>query len=190
LRRLLLAALAVAALAAPAPAAASAHLPALTPGPNDALSRALERGALSEAQFALARAEALFRPLAAHARYGDVEAMPPRAATLVLRDLALRKSGLQGAERARAEGILARPFSAESRIFPRPDDTVLGFPIDAADDAQYSLAAAGSLAWACFDTLPICITFVTTTDDAIPLADSVGLAGWPDYLESVIAAVG
>jgi hypothetical protein len=84
-------------------------LPVLAPAPNDALTRALEAGALSEAEYALERARSVFQLARARAEWGDVERVGGREVTLVLRDLALRVSRLEGAERALAQRILARP---------------------------------------------------------------------------------
>ncbi|HVL64146.1 MAG TPA: hypothetical protein VM573_03135, partial [Actinomycetota bacterium] len=73
--------------------------PALLPAAReDALSRALEAGQLSEAEYALERARSLFTPKDVRARFGDVARPDPRNATIVLRDLAIRLKDLQGAD--------------------------------------------------------------------------------------------
>ena len=119
LRRWALAAVALAAVAAvvPAPAGARAKpLPALTPAPRDALTRALETGRLGEAEYALERARSLFRPAQVREAFGTVVRPGPRDATLVLRDLAVRLRFLSGAARAEAERILARPDDGDVPI--------------------------------------------------------------------------
>lgn len=96
-----------------APPAAGAprtrHLPALTPVRTDALTRALDTGRLSEAEYALERARSLFHLGKVRSEFGDVARPGGRDATLVLRDLAVRIRLLSRADRARAERILARP---------------------------------------------------------------------------------
>ena len=84
-------------------------LPALAAAPNDALTGALEAGELSPAEYALHRARSLFRLGEVRDEFGDVARSDPHAATLILRDLFARVSSLDGAERAEAEAILARP---------------------------------------------------------------------------------
>jgi hypothetical protein len=75
----------------------------------DGLARALEAGQLTEAEYALERAESLFRLSAVRARYGDVERPDPHEATLIMRDLAAHLSELPAGGRARANDFLARP---------------------------------------------------------------------------------
>jgi hypothetical protein len=93
--------------AAVAPAAAAP--PPLTPGPPDALTRALENGRLSEARYALERARSLFAIDEVRKEFGQVAAPSPHDATPLLRDLAVRSDLLRGEDRARAQTILARP---------------------------------------------------------------------------------
>jgi hypothetical protein len=124
--------------ASPAAAAGPAkRLPALTPVRSDALSRALQRGGLSEAQYALERARSLFRLGAVRREFGDVARPDPRAATPILRDLAVRLRLLAPADRATARGILARP--TDNKYF---------------DEHHYPGAAI--LASACDSTRPLC----------------------------------
>src|SRR5262249_18382150 len=89
--------------------AAAKRLPGLAPTRHDALRRALDRGSLTEAEYALARASSLFHPDAASARFGDVTAPRRLDASLVLRDLAIRQRALHGAKLERARAILGRP---------------------------------------------------------------------------------
>ncbi|MBW3592641.1 MAG: hypothetical protein KY396_03010, partial [Actinobacteria bacterium] len=84
-------------------------LPALVEAPRDALTRALERGRISEATYALERAISLFDRRSVAARYGSIARPDGREATLVLRDLAIRLDRLRGTERKRGEALLARP---------------------------------------------------------------------------------
>lgn len=90
-------------------AAQGRPLPASARVADDALTRALERGALSEAQYALERARSLFRLAAVRREFGDVARPDPHAATFILRDLAFRVRHLAAPERREAEAILARP---------------------------------------------------------------------------------
>jgi hypothetical protein len=94
------------------PAEAAGHskrLPTLTPVAPDALSRALERGELSEAQYALERARSLFRLGAVRRQFGAVARPQPRDATPILRDLLARLRVLSPADRVAAKALLARP---------------------------------------------------------------------------------
>src|SRR3954468_22794124 len=93
----------------PAAAGHSKRLPTLTPVAPDALSRALERGELSEAQYALERARSLFRLGAVRREFGAVARPRPRDATPILRDLLARIRLLSPSDRAAARGILSRP---------------------------------------------------------------------------------
>jgi hypothetical protein len=91
-------------------------LPGLTPVRPDALTRALDAGRLSEAEYALERARSLFQPLRVESEFGALVHPGPRDATLLLRDLALRLRFLPAAERAEAERILARPDDGDVPI--------------------------------------------------------------------------
>src|SRR5437762_12972165 len=106
-----LAAVSMCALVVVAPTAAGrqSHAPAPTPMAHDALARALERGQLSEAQYAWQRARSLFRLDAVRREFGDVARPAPGDATLILRDLVLRYRSLSPAERPVARALLARP---------------------------------------------------------------------------------
>jgi hypothetical protein len=95
--------------ASPGVAAPAKRLPPLTPVAHDALTRALERGELTEAQYALERARSLFSIGAVRREFGHVLRPNPRAATPILRDLAARYGFLRSTDRAQATAILARP---------------------------------------------------------------------------------
>jgi hypothetical protein len=104
-------ALALVALLIPATGAAQTTVrdhPELAPV-YDGLARALARGRLTEAEYALERARALYRPERARRLFGDVATPDPRAGQAILRDLAARRGELAPAQRAAAERILARP---------------------------------------------------------------------------------
>jgi hypothetical protein len=104
--------------AAPGVAAPAKRLPALTPVAHDALTRALGRGELTEAQYALERARSLFRLGAVRREFGDVARPGPRQATLILRDLAARYRSLPVSQRVTARDILARPNANQSECDP------------------------------------------------------------------------
>jgi hypothetical protein len=146
----------VCALVATAPAGASParRLPELTPAPQDALTRALDHGRLTEARYALERARSLFALRGVRAEFGEVARPDPHAATPILRDLAARLAGLSGKDRTAADRILARPTD--------------GTP----GEHQYrSGAILGKL---CDATLPLCVHWDerTTHADAPPRADN------------------
>jgi hypothetical protein len=94
---------------APGVAAPAKRLPPLTPVAHDALTRALERGELTEAQYALERARSLFSLGTVRRELGDVARPGPREATAILRDLAARLPDLSGGDRSSARAILSRP---------------------------------------------------------------------------------
>jgi hypothetical protein len=111
----------VALLALLAPAAGAAaqpqrELPDLLPPGDDGLARALLKGRLTEAEYALERATALYRPERARRLFGEIEHPGPREGTALLRDLAARVGELGPADRARAERILARPTDRRDAI--------------------------------------------------------------------------
>lgn len=143
-------------------------LPALAPVGDDALLRALERGRLDEAAYALERARSLFDLDGVRARYGDVERPQPRAATLVLRDLVLRLGQLTARQRAEARALLARPTDGGA---------------DPAGDGY----AVPEEAPVCTDHG--CIHYVASTDDAPSLTDVDPANGIPDYVETASAVL-
>jgi hypothetical protein len=140
-------------LAATSPAAAGGaqRTPALAPAPRDALTRALARGDLSEATYALERARSLFRPEAVRREFGDVAPPGPHDATPILRDLAARLQFLSPTDRKTARAILARPTNS-------------GDPLHAYAPGTPTLSA-------CDPTRPLCFHWVTTTRDAASAAD-------------------
>jgi hypothetical protein len=128
------------ALLVPAPAAALPHkgLPALTPVHHDGLTRALARGRLTPATYALERARSLFQLDRVREEFGNVERPSPRAATPILRDLAVRVRDLAPADRAAALGLLARPT-------------------DRSDPGEHHYGVNAILARLCDAARPICV---------------------------------
>jgi hypothetical protein len=144
------------ALVAAEPAAARAKpLPSLTPARSDALSRALAHGRLTEAQYALERAQSLFRLQLIRRQFGDVARPDGHDGTLILRDLALRIRFLSGEDRQTAQAILARPT----------DST----------DPDHHYPGTAIIASACDSTRPLCFHWDENPADADapPGADSV-----------------
>ena len=139
---------------ASASAATAKRPPALTPVAHDALTRALERGRLTEARYSLERARSLFALDRVRRQYGQVRAASPREATAILRDLAARLRLLSGKDRADASAILARPT-------------------DSADPYEQHYRANAILAEACDATRPLCVHWDerATNRDSPPGAD-------------------
>jgi len=167
--RAILAVLALAAgLAAFAPAAFAQGdakpLPALAQTPRDSLTRALAAGELTEAQYALERAESLFHPVRVAARYGAVSRAHPRDATVIMRDLAIRVRFLSGTDRNRALSLLARPT-------------------DGGSDPQGDGYTTGEATPVC--GAHVCVHYVTTTGDGVNATDASG-NGVPDYVDQAI----
>jgi hypothetical protein len=152
------------------PAAGAAKpAPAVVDVGRDALARALERGRIDEATYALERARSLFDLAGVRARYGaDVRRPDPRAATLVLRDLVLRLRDLTAAERAEARSILARP--TDGAADPQKDG--------------YSVSEEPP-----FCSTNGCVHYVASTPDAPDLTDTDPADGIPDYVETASAVL-
>ncbi len=92
------------------------ELPDLVPPPDDALADELAEGRLTEAEYALERALAIYQPERARRLYGRVARPSAREGTLILRDLAARLPELSPTRRAAAERILARPTDRRDAI--------------------------------------------------------------------------
>jgi hypothetical protein len=157
----------VLALSASPTSAASKPLPQPVPVADDALARALAAGRLSPARYTLERARSLFRLGAVRREFGDVARPDPHAATMILRDLALRLRQLPAAERREARAILARPDDGSvpiSHAWPP------GSPSTAACDSN------------------MCFHWITNParDDAPDLTDGSG-NGIPDWVDTTIA---
>ena len=114
---------------------------------------------------ALERARSLFSLGQVRARFGRVAAPDPRAATMLLRDLALRLEDLGPAERAAAERILARPTGPGS------------------DPDKYSTEETP------FCSTHVCVHYVGSTLDEPPFEDVSGVIGVPDYVETASAVL-
>jgi hypothetical protein len=121
----------------------------------DALTRALESGRLTKAEYALERARALFHLARVRQVWGDVARPGPRDATLVLRELALRKGSLPPAKRRQAAQLLARPT-------------------DGANDPFGDGWAAPRRSFRRTCTANFCLHWVRRTADAPPLRDADG----------------
>jgi hypothetical protein len=139
---------------APGAAAPAKRLPPLTPVAGDALTRALDRGELTEAQYALERGRSLFSPGAVRREFGQVAEPSLRDATPILRDLAVRMADLSGADRASARAILSRPTN--------------NFYVD-----EHHYRSNAIVATACDTTRPLCFHWDerATNRDSPPGAD-------------------
>ena len=151
--------------------AARKPLPRPVPVANDALTRALANGEVTPAVYAFERARSLFRLGAVRKEFGDVARPDPHAATLILRDLAVRLGDLPPAERAKAERLLARPSDGASDPF---------FGWDAAESPASPICDAH-----------VCIHWVDFDDDpfnAPPAADA-DTNNVPDWVEDVVQPI-
>ena len=126
----------------------------------DALTRALDRGHLTRAQYSLERAVSLFDLQSVRARFGGVRRVDPHLATIVLRDLAVSVHALNGADKARALALLARPDDGVSDPF----------------GDGYSVPSEVGC------STHICLHWVESTTDAPPLEDA-DASGFPDWVE-------
>jgi hypothetical protein len=154
------------ALSAGPASAAKKPLPGPAPVASDALTRALARGQLTPAAYALERARSLFHLGAVRREFGDVDRPDPHAATLILRDLALRVRELPTSEKRQAGALLARPSDG-----PGPDE----------DDPWH--ASESSASPVC--DANVCIHWVDSTADAPPAADG-DANDVPDWVEDVV----
>lgn len=143
-------------------------LPGLTPAPEDALTRALETGRLTEAEYSFERARSLFEPKVVARRFGAIATPDPREATLVLRDLVLRKHELSGDDRASAEAVLSRPTDNRS-----------GDPIN----IKYGGADAKRTC-----TSNLCVHYVTSGAHQVDTTDA-DANGLPDYVDTVVTVM-
>jgi hypothetical protein len=147
-----------------APGRTAKSLPQLAHPSHDDLYRALRRGKLSEAQYALQRAVSLYRYGRVDARFGHVARPGGRDATMILRDLVVRLDDLSGADKALAERVLARPTN------PR---ALAGYRPGAADVSPLC-------------SINVCVHYVSAGADAPDLTDANG-NGEPDYIDAVSA---
>jgi hypothetical protein len=147
-----------------APGRSEKSLPNLTHAAHDSLYRALRRGRLSEAEYALQRALSLRSYGRVDARYGRVARPAGRDATMILRDLVVRLDDLSGADRALAERVLARPSSPRS---------LGGYGPHRADVSPLC-------------STNVCVHYVTIGADA-PDPTDANANGEPDYIDAVSA---
>jgi hypothetical protein len=155
------------ATASPSLASPAKPLP-LTRTAPDSLTRALARGELTQAQYALERAASLFHPGRVAARYGPITRPNPRDATLILRDLALRVRYLDSpADQARAAAILARPTD-------NPDP----------NDAHNTYGATAEATPVCGAN--VCVHYVTSGPHAVDPTDGGDAGTTPDYVDSAL----
>lgn len=127
-------------------------------------------GSIPSAQEALARAQALFAGPAVTARAargGAASGVDPHSVTLVLRDLAARRSELTGADRAAAAALLARPSQS-----PDPDRIVSwnGNPEEST----------------CSGAVPVCVHWTTAGRHQPDLTDD-SANGVPDWVDTTLA---
>jgi hypothetical protein len=121
-------------------------------------------------QVALERALAVFEPRQARASYrAAAQNVDPREATLLLRDLAAQVSKLHGADRRRAEAILARPTDGASYDSP----------------AGYDGVPRSKRKRSC--NLRFCVWWVTQGTERPSLRDRRPRNGRPDYVDKTIA---
>jgi hypothetical protein len=146
--------------------AARKPLPRPVPVANDALARALAKGELTPAEYALERARSLFHLGAVRREFGEVARPDPHAATLILRDLALRIRQLPATERLEARRILARPD--DGAVPPWTHAWPDGAPAATACDVN------------------TCFHWITNGAyaDAPPLNDGPPANGIPDWVET------
>jgi hypothetical protein len=136
---------------APAALGAARPAPELTPGPTDGLTRALARGSVTDAQYALQRARSIFEPAAVRARFGQVAPARDLDATFVLRDLVARYAELSPAEQRIARAILSRP-----------DDT--DNPNEAGGHYDQGVVNSDDYVYRC--TSSFCVNWVKTSSDS------------------------
>ncbi len=143
------------------------------PGPADTLTRALVSGSLSPARYALERWASVVDAGSVRPRFGRLAPPDPRSGTLLARDLLVRLNELGPRARARAERLLARPTDGVNDP-DTPPGTDVGYSVDEATPV-------------CDPN--VCIHYVTTTANAVPVADAAGTIGVPDYVESVAGVI-
>jgi hypothetical protein len=149
--------------------AARKPLPRLAPAGSDALTRALRTGAITPAHYELERAASLFDLDGVRARYGDVRRPDPRSATMILRDLAIRESGLSGGALRRARALLARPTDGGNDGFGAPKYGSVAEETPLCDPN-------------------VCIHYVMSGKHAVKPRDGDS-SGVPDYVETVLSVM-
>ena len=160
------------AVARPLQPAGPNALPRLTPARHDGLTRALANGSITQAQYALERALSLFHPGLVEARFGRVETPDPHDATMILRDLRIRKDALSGSELRQANSLFARPNDNHN---------------DGPGAVKWTNAARATATLYC--STNVCIHWVTISNDAPPLDDVAPADGVPDWVATTDAAL-
>jgi hypothetical protein len=128
---------------------------------RDDMTKALRRGDITEATYALNRALSIFHPAQVRARFGEVREPGPRDGTPILRDLVASYNELSPAQRVVAQSILARPT-------------------DGAGDPEGDGYTVAEQAPVC--NTNACIHYVASTSDAPP-------AGWMDSTTTALDTV-
>ena len=146
----------------------AAHTPQLVQA-GDGLSAAVERGTISPAKAALLRAQALFHPAVVERATGLTIRPGGREATPIMADLSHYAWRLQGADRAAAERLLARPD--EGGGDPLGDGwTTPEAPASPVCDAN------------------LCVHWTATGVDAPPAADD-NADGVPDWIDLTLSTL-
>lgn len=133
------------------------------------------RGKLTRAEYALERATSLFHLKKVRNRYGNVERPAPHDATMILRELALTKHELSGADRRQANRTLARP--TDGNADPHGDGYEPGtVPVTQCFDADGNLGEE------------VCFTWVGSSQDAVPFVDN-NTNNTPDHIDAAADAM-
>jgi hypothetical protein len=122
---------------------------------------------LTEARYVLKRAESLFKYRRVSREFGDVERPDPHAATLLLRDLALRLGELSGDDLRAARAILARPDD--------PQGDQYGTPYQ-----------AGPHPTLCSPTFSYCLHWADPGDPNAPQQTDEDGNGRPDFVDDAV----
>ena len=144
---------------------------------RDGLQLALDNGTLDRDQYALERAASLFDHRRARRRFGGVVRQDPHSATALLRDLGAHSDDLSGADRRRAQRILARPTDGAS------DPQEQGYDPSAQTDVECRTQTKTSTG----RSMEVCFHWVSEAGDpdAPDLADG-DTNGVPEWVETVI----
>lgn len=137
--------------------------------PGDSAATAAQESRAAQAEAALTAARALFATTPAGSER-TAYAARGRAATLVLRDLAAYRSALTGADRQAADELLARPTDGNHDQF----------------GDGYTVARA-AMKHKC--GVHVCIHYVKTSIDRVPLKDTAPANGIPDYVDFALATM-
>lgn len=149
-------------------------LPSVAQVANDSLHAALQHGRISESQYALARATSLFHLRRVRREYGQVARPDPHAATMLLRDLALRLRSLDGSEARQARALLARPDDTS-------DPTFNQFGLDTYSDGKVT---------ECSTTRDYCLHWADPADsEHAPGPTDADANGKPDFVDDAIATM-